>query len=189
MVPNSYPALAGRRKVFRVRQRPTLPLRRILKTKRMGYPCRAEGLRNIRCTKKSGERIEMAEQAPLERVTIEPNTLLFDEGQTGDAAYLITRGDVEIRAGVRGDAPRTVAKRGKGAIIGEMALFDNRPRMAAAIALTRVEAIKISRKEFMARLETIDPIMKSIVKMLVSRVRELSDQVAELKRTDWRSSG
>ena len=130
----------------------------------------------------------MAEKKGFEKVVFEANSLLFDEGQTGDAAYLVTRGDVEIRAGVRGESPRTVAKRSKGAVIGEMALFDNRPRMAAAIALTRVEAIRIAREEFIARLEDVDPVIRSIVKILVSRIRELSDQVAELKRMDWRSS-
>ena len=130
----------------------------------------------------------MEEKKGFEKVVFEANSLLFDEGQTGDAAYLVTKGDVEIRAGVRGESPRTVAKRSKGAVIGEMALFDNRPRMAAAIALTRVEAIRISREEFIARLEDVDPVMRSIVKILVSRVRELSDQVVELKRMDWRSA-
>ena len=130
----------------------------------------------------------MEEKKGFEKVVFEANSLLFDEGQTGDAAYLVTKGDVEIRAGVRGESPRTVAKRSKGAVIGEMALFDNRPRMAAAIALTRVEAIRISREEFIARLEDVDPVMRSIVKILVSRVRELSDQVVELKRMDWRST-
>lgn len=124
----------------------------------------------------------------FDKVVFEPNTLLFDEGQTGDAAYLVTKGNVEIRAGVRGESPRTVAKRGKGAVIGEMALFDNRPRMAAAIALTRVEAIRISREEFIVRMDDMDPVMKSIVKILVARIRELSDQVADLKRMDWRSN-
>lgn len=124
----------------------------------------------------------------FDKVVFEPNTLLFDEGQAGDAAYLVTKGDVEIRAGVRGESPRTVAKRGKGAVIGEMALFDNRPRMAAAIALTRVEAIRISREEFIVRMDDMDPVMKSIVKILVARIRELSDQVADLKRMDWRST-
>ena len=124
----------------------------------------------------------------FDKVVFEPNALLFDEGQTGDAAYLVTKGDIEIRAGVRGESPRTVARRGKGAVIGEMALFDNRPRMAAAIALTRVEAIRISREEFLARMDDMDPVMKSIVKILVGRIRELSDQVAELKRMDWRSA-
>lgn len=130
----------------------------------------------------------MSEKKGFEKVVFEANSLMFDEGQAGDAAYLVVSGDIEIRAGVRGESPRTVAKRGKGAVIGEMALFDNRPRMAAAIALTRVEAIRISREEFLARMDDMDPVMKSIVKILVGRIRELSEQVADLKRMDWRSA-
>ena len=61
-------------------------------------------------------------------------------------------------------------------------------RYVAAVALTKVEAIRISRDEFLARMDDMDPVMRSIVKILVGRIRELSDQVAELKRMDWRPS-
>ncbi|MDX9860052.1 MAG: cyclic nucleotide-binding domain-containing protein [Rhodospirillales bacterium] len=125
----------------------------------------------------------------FERVTFEPKALLFDEGQEGDAAYLITSGDVEIRTGMRGGNPRILAKRGKGAVVGEMALLDRRPRMAAVVALNRVEAIRISREEFLARLDAVDPVIRSVIEMLVGRVRDLSDEVAELKRMDWRPGG
>jgi len=131
----------------------------------------------------------MTARKGFERMTFEPNTLLFDEGQTGDAAYLITSGDVEIRAGARSGTPRTLAKCGKGAVVGEMALVDKRPRMAAVIALSRVEAIRISREEFLARLDGVDPVMRSLIEILVHRVRDLSEDVAELKRMDWRPSG
>lgn len=169
-----------------------MPLQRtrILNDELMGYavgPTMDFGL-GPRPSARFGRDVRMSEKSGFEKVTFEPNSLLFDEGQTGDAAYLITKGDIEIRAGVRGESPRTVAKRGKGAVIGEMALFDNRPRMAAAIALTRVEAIRISREEFIARMDDMDPVMRSIVKILVGRIRELSDQVAELKRMDWRTT-
>ena len=131
----------------------------------------------------------MAESPGFNRATFEQNSLLFDEGQTGDAAYLITGGEVEIRIGVRGESPRTLARRGKGAIIGEMALFDNRPRMAAAIAMTPVETIKISRDEFRNRLEEMDPVMRSILVVLVKRLRQMNDELADLKRMDWRPAG
>ncbi len=131
----------------------------------------------------------MAESSGFNRATFEQNSLLFDEGQTGDAAYLITKGEVEIRVGVRGESPRVLARRGKGAIIGEMALFDNRPRMAAAIAMTPVETIKISRDEFRNRLDEMDPVMRSILLVLVKRLRQMNDELADLKRMDWRPAG
>ncbi len=131
----------------------------------------------------------MAESGGFQRMTFEQNSLIFDEGQTGDAAYLITDGEVEIRTGVRGESPQTLARSGKGVIIGEMALFDNQPRMAAAIAITPVEAIRISRDEFRNRLDDIDPVMRSILLVLVKRLRQMSDELAEFKRTDWRPAG
>jgi CRP-like cAMP-binding protein len=131
----------------------------------------------------------MADSSGFHRVTFEQNSLLFDEAQTGDAAYLITKGEVEIRTGVRGESPRVLARQGTGDIVGEMALFDNRSRMAAAIAMTPVEAIRISRDEFRHRLNDMDPVMRSILLVLVKRLRQMNDELAEYKRTDWRPAG
>jgi len=77
---------------------------------------------------------------------------------------------------------------GKGKVIGEMALFDKHPRMASAVATEKTEAIRISRDEFRGRMKMMDPVMRSILKLMVKRTRELSEQVAELKRTDWHSN-
>jgi CRP/FNR family transcriptional regulator, cyclic AMP receptor protein len=131
----------------------------------------------------------MSEHNGFERITVKADDFLFNEGDAGEAAYLIVSGRVEIRTGAKSDAPRTVAKLGKGDIVGEMALFDRKPRMASAIAAEDTVAIRIAEKEFRARLEHTDPVMRSIITILVKRLREMSDQVAELKSMDWRSPG
>jgi len=124
----------------------------------------------------------------FERKSFGKDDTVFEEGQTGDAAYLIVSGEVDIGIGMKGEAPRVLAKVGKGKIIGEMALFDKHPRMASAIAAEKTEAIRISREEFRGRLNSMDPVMRSILKLMVKRTRELSEQVAELKRTNWRAN-
>ena len=125
----------------------------------------------------------------FERRNIEPNNTIFEEGQPGTAAFLIVSGKVEVRVGMKGESPRTLSKLGKGDILGEMALFDNQPRMASAVAIEKTEVIRISRDEFRARMEDMDPVMRSILLMMVKRMREMSDQMAEMKRTDWRPAG
>ena len=134
------------------------------------------------------ERVQVAmSENGFERITVRSGDFLFNEGETGQAAYLIVSGRVEIRTGVKTDIPRTVAKPGKGDIVGEMALFDNKPRMASCIAVEDTIVIRISVKEFRARLDHTDPVMRSIINILVKRLREMSEEVAELKRIDWRT--
>ena len=75
---------------------------------------------------------------------------------------------------------------GKGDGLGELPLFDGRPRMAGAIALTKVKAIRISREEFLDRLATMDPSMKGIVLTMVSRVRKMADEFMRRKsEIEW----
>ena len=119
------------------------------------------------------------------------NKTIFDEGDEGDAAYLIVRGKVEIRKGVRTSQPQILATLSKGDVFGEMALFDNAARMAQAVALTKVETIRISRDEFHKRLDSVDPVMRTIVLYLVHRVRGMADQFMRKKSGvnwhEWRT--
>lgn len=134
----------------------------------------------------SDDEAPTGEGRAFERVKLDPGDYLFEEGNPGTAAYLILAGEIEVRTGTRTPAPRTVAKLGKGEVVGEMSLLDTRPRVAAAIAITEVEAIRISRFAFRARLNEMDPVMRSVMKTMVKRMRDVTREVGELKRTDWR---
>jgi len=112
----------------------------------------------------------------FEKVQFTENEVIFDEGQPGDGAYMITSGTVAIRKGVRGSNPHTLADLGKGEIIGEMALADGSPRMAAAVATSEVMAIKISCEAFNQRLETMDPTMQAIMRLMMKRVRNMVNE-------------
>lgn len=123
----------------------------------------------------------------FETVHFEANQVIFEEGDEGDAAYLILKGQVEIRKGMKTSNPQPLALLKKNDIFGEMALFDNRPRMAEAMARTSVELIAIKRDEFHRRLETIDPVIRTISLYLVGRVRAMADQFMKRKDTSWSS--
>ncbi len=118
-------------------------------------------------------------------VRFNEHEVIFQEGDPGDSCYLIVRGRVEIRKGVMSSAPQTLALLSRGDVFGEMALFDNSPRMAEAVAQTKVEVIAIDREEFSRRLETVDPVMRSIVVYLVGRVRGMADEFMSRKDPSW----
>lgn len=123
----------------------------------------------------------------FETLGYEENKVIFEEGEPGDAAYLIVRGKVEIRKGTLSSNPQTLAVLSKNDIFGEMALFDDSPRMAEAIARSRVEVVAISREEFNRRLDTIDPVIKTISVFLVHRVRHMADEFMKRKDPHWGS--
>jgi CRP-like cAMP-binding protein len=121
----------------------------------------------------------------FETLRYEENKVIFEEGEPGDAAYLIMHGQVEIRKGMKTSNPQTLAVLKKNDIFGEMALFDDSPRMAEAMSRTKVELVAINRKEFNRRLETIDPVMKTISLYLVNRVRTMANEFMKRKDPNW----
>ncbi|MFD9304676.1 Crp/Fnr family transcriptional regulator [Streptomyces sp. NPDC060048] len=69
-----------------------------------------------------------------------PGSILFGEGEETDFALLLRVGHVKVQVG---RPPRTVAVRGPGEIIGEMAAVRRKPRSASIVAVEKVEALYI----------------------------------------------
>ncbi|MSO64221.1 MAG: cyclic nucleotide-binding domain-containing protein [Alphaproteobacteria bacterium] len=124
--------------------------------------------------------------APFARKKFAANKALFNEGAAGDAAYMIMKGKVEIRKGMRTSNPRVVTTLESGDICGEMALFDDRPRMATAVTVGECELVVIPREEFTKRLGDMNPVMRHILVIMVARVRSMTDELLKRKtETRW----
>lgn len=120
--------------------------------------------------------------------------VLFQEGETGQAMYIIRSGRVAI---VKGgfEAPTILGYRGPGEIIGEMALLEDRPRSAAVVALEELQVLSISRENFQQFLQSNPVVGMSILGALSSRLRaadearkqgsqvekQLTEQLSELE--------
>ncbi|NQV81154.1 MAG: Crp/Fnr family transcriptional regulator [Alphaproteobacteria bacterium] len=123
----------------------------------------------------------MESSKSFERRSIGSRTTIFGEGQPGDNAYLIVSGRVEIRKGTATENPRIIAVLGPGDVVGEMALFDERPRMAEAVTLEDTEVIVVARDEFLKRLNEMNPVMKRMLQIMVGRVRGMTDEFMKRK--------
>ena len=66
-----------------------------------------------------------------------PGDSLFREGEKGEKMYVLLEGEIEILL-----ADFVLETVGQGALIGEMALIDDSPRTASAVAKTRVAWLK-----------------------------------------------
>ena len=101
------------------------------------------------------------------------------------------KGRVAVQKGFHGDNPRTVATLDKGNIFGEMALFDGHAHMATIIALEDTEVSAMSREHFEHLVASMDPVMKGIVHMLVSRLRQTVDELVPkagaVNGADWKN--
>ena len=110
----------------------------------------------------------------LHRRSFEAGQQIFAQGQVGTRAYVVEQGEVEI-VRVRGHRRRSLGKIGPGGIFGEMALVDDEPRMADAIALTPCTCLVITREQFRRKLAAADPFVQGLLRIFVRNIRSMAD--------------
>jgi len=82
-----------------------------------------------------------------ERVTFDAGRVIFRQGESAEAAYVLIEGEAEITLSIDG-AERRINVVGRNGVIGEAGILGDMPRSATATALTRVEALRVSRDVF-----------------------------------------
>jgi len=106
-----------------------------------------------------------------EPVSIRTGETLMEEGAPGDSAYIIVDGEFEISK--KSDQQDIViAVRDEGAVIGEMALIDNAPRMATVRAVSDGRLLKISDEVFFQLISNSATAGMSILRTVSSRLRQ-----------------
>lgn len=80
-----------------------------------------------------------------------PGTHLFRENEVASAAYLIESGEVEIYRGADSNR-RVVSRVGPGSVLGDIAMFRNRPYLSSAQAVGRVRAFRFDRARVIPEL-------------------------------------
>ena len=111
-------------------------------------------------------------------------TKIFQHGDAGDKLYLILEGKVRISREVPGMGEEALAVLGPGQVFGEMALLDESPRSADARVHERCRLLAIPKDGFDDLLfmhkDLAYEVLWSIVRMLVSRLRETNDKLTFL---------
>ena len=104
----------------------------------------------------------------MSEIDIAAGRTLTREGDVGREFFIILDGDVEVsRDG------RTIATRGAGQYVGEIALLDSRPRTATVTAKTDVRAEVLDRREFARLLESSPDIASQVMSTMAQRLSEL----------------
>jgi len=114
---------------------------------------------------------------------------VFRERDAGGKIYLVLSGVVEIaKSGTAGTPAMTLARLGRGEILGEIAAFDGGPRSATAVAAVVQEARLFAWEmtEFNRYLAARPPaaliLLGGLLKKLGTRLRKTSEAVQTLVR-------
>jgi hypothetical protein len=102
-----------------------------------------------------------------EEISVPKGQVLFHAGDPGDAMYLVLEGSVSIQVG-----REEIVRLGARECVGEMAVLDNLPRSADAVAAENTELLRIDAQSFDELLQEKHQIVKGIFKVLSSRLRQ-----------------
>jgi len=97
-------------------------------------------------------------------------TRIFTEGEQGDIAYVVESGLVEISTTEKGK-PIVLGVLTQGQLFGEMALIDDAPRTATAVAIKDTTLTVVSREQLMERLNNAEPMLRMLVRVIIARYR------------------
>jgi len=112
------------------------------------------------------------------------DTVIFFENEEGDFFFMILDGRIKVT--ILGDDGREVilSLLGPGDFFGEMALLDNEPRSATAIAVEDSELLSLHRTDFQSVLADKQSITVGLIRVLTSRLRKANHQISTLALLD-----
>jgi CRP-like cAMP-binding protein len=107
--------------------------------------------------------------------------VIFGEGEKGDEMYVVIAGKVRISKRVPGVGEEALGVLEAGSHFGEMAMMDDAPRSADAIAHTAC-ALAVIRREELDQLMFVDKdlaydLLWTFVRTLSARLRETNDKI------------
>jgi CRP-like cAMP-binding protein len=101
--------------------------------------------------------------------TFQPGEMIFSEFEPGDTFYLIQSGRVEL-VKIIGDIEKTLDILQPSEMFGEMAILENSPRSATAIALDTVKVLEFNRQNFEILMLGNPQIALKLLKMFTKRI-------------------
>ena len=102
-------------------------------------------------------------------VTFQKNEIIFCEYEPGDTFYLIQSGRVGI-VKIMDDIEKTIDVLQPGEIFGEMAILEEAPRSATAVAMDAVKALEFTRENFEILMQGNPQIAVKLLKLFTKRI-------------------
>jgi CRP/FNR family transcriptional regulator, cyclic AMP receptor protein len=102
----------------------------------------------------------------IETRSAKAGEVIFKEGDDAHQLFVIRSGEVTIQSG-----NRKLAELATNQIFGEMALIDDAPRSATAVAKTDVELVAVSEKQFLFLVSQTPFFALKVMRVLARRLR------------------
>jgi len=117
----------------------------------------------------------------VQQMTRSAGSVIFEQGDAGDALFFIDSGKVDISITHPGGTRKEIAHLEEGASFGEMALLTGEPRTATVSAATDVSLLKIAKEHFDELVDRSPAIRLAIERLNAQR---LTDNVRSFGGTE-----
>ena len=117
----------------------------------------------------------------IQEVRLSAGEELFTQGSTGDMAYVIREGELEILREAEGRKV-LLAVRKVGEVIGEMSLLHEAPRMASVRARTDTLLLALSQEHFDELLNTSTSAARAMLHTITSRLQATESMLRQSEK-------
>lgn len=101
--------------------------------------------------------------------TFPAGAIIFEQGEFGDVMYLVEEGDIEIMVG-----DTVVETVGADGIFGEMALMNDLPRSATAVAKTNCKLIPLNEQKFKMHVQLTPLFSLQVMRTMANRMQAMN---------------
>ncbi|MBN1202206.1 MAG: PrsW family intramembrane metalloprotease [Anaerolineae bacterium] len=109
--------------------------------------------------------------------TFDEGQMLFDQGDEGNAMYLIEEGSVNIYAKDHSGQEKMLRTFEPGDVVGEFSLLDGQPRSARGEAAGRLRALVLQREVFMMFIQSRPKVVLAMLQYLADKARYTTQAV------------
>ena len=111
-----------------------------------------------------------------------PKQIIFKEGDAGDGVFFVKDGMVQISAVAGYGDSKVLSRIPPGEFFGEMAVLDNQPRSASALAEEQTAVYFISRTDMEMLLNRIPRLAGALAVEIIRRFRQFNREVLDSER-------
>ena len=117
-----------------------------------------------------------------ERLTFQEGQNVCQQGDIGDAAYLVVDGTADVVIEGPDGGKLTVAQIARNAFVGEIAILCEVPRTATITATSRLDTLRISKDLFFRLVNEFPTMAVEIMRELARRQDATNQQLTEANR-------
>lgn len=112
------------------------------------------------------------------------NTIVLSKGEESDTMYVVRSGRLRVYLDDEQGNEITIRLLGPGDVFGELAMLSGAPRAANVMTMEDCELLVVSRSHFMEYLAANSQIGFRIIRALVQRIQEMTEDISTLALLD-----